>query len=148
NIDEQARARRSTVNLAGTNNQILDSNQYLGRVDHRFSDSDRVFGRHVVVDSNWGNVPLTSVSRFATNYRAQNLGFGYSKILSPTRVNDFRFGMNRMRDVTSGLQTDTDFTQRDLGLDLRVVGDGNRPLSKFEEGLPAIGITGYSGISS
>ena len=56
--------------------------------------------------------------------------------------------MNRMRAVFGGIQTNTDFTQRDLGLDFRVVSDNNRQLTRLEEGLPDINLSGYIGFGS
>jgi hypothetical protein len=148
NIDEEARATRNTLNRAGTNDQILNSDQYLGRFDHRFSDSDRVFARYVVVQSAWTNDPLQRVNKFVTRFRAQNAGVGYSKILSPTMVNDLRVGYNRVRANQLATQTSTDFSHRELGLDLRVTGDNNRTLTPREEGIPNIGIVGFSGSGS
>ncbi|MBI3471753.1 MAG: TonB-dependent receptor [Candidatus Solibacter usitatus] len=148
NIDEQAKAANSTLNLAGTNDQELNSDQYLTRVDHRLSDNDRIFGRYVIVESAWDNNPLQRVSRFVVDYRAQNAGFGYTKIVSPRVVNDLRAGLNRIRANQLATQTNTGFTHRDLGFDFRVVGDGNRTLTPLEEGLPNITITGFSGTGS
>jgi len=148
NEDETARANRSTLNLAGINNQVLDSDQYLTRGDHRFSENDRVFGHYVLVDSTFIDDPLTRVFKTSTDYRAQHFAVGYSKILTPSLLNDFRFGMNRMRVVQGGIQTNTDFTHRDLGLDLRVVADGNRTLRPLEEGVPSISLAGYTGLGS
>ncbi len=148
NQDELARSRNSTLNLAGTNNQVLNSDQYMGRGDHRLSDNDRLFGHYVLVESRFVDDPLTRAGKTDTDYRAQHFATGYTKIISSRMVNDFRFGMNRMRVVQAGLQTNTDFTHRDLGLDMRVVGDGNRTLTPLEEGLPSISIAGYAGIGS
>ena len=148
NADAEAKAAGSTFNLLGTNDQVLNSDQYLGRVDHRFGDFDRIFGRYVIVESLWVNDPLARVTKFTSDFRAQNIGIGYSKIISPTIVNDLRFGLNRIRANQLAIQTETDFTHRDLGFDFRVVGDGNRILTPREEGLPNISITGFSAIGS
>lgn len=148
NQDDLARSRRNTLNLAGNNNQVLDSDQYLTRADHRFSDNDRVFGHYVLVDSTFVDDPLNRAFKTSTDYRAQHFALGYTKILSASLLNDLRFGMNRMRVVQGGLQTNTDFTHRDLGLDFRVIGDGNRQLTKLEEGLPQISLAGYQGLGS
>ncbi|MGH9672267.1 MAG: carboxypeptidase regulatory-like domain-containing protein, partial [Bryobacteraceae bacterium] len=94
NFDAQARAARSPQNLLASNDQVLNSDQTLGRVDHRFGDNDRIFGRYVLVESAWDNNPLVKVSRQITDYRAMNLGMGYSKIISPTMLNEVRFGFN------------------------------------------------------
>ncbi|HTM50876.1 MAG TPA: TonB-dependent receptor [Bryobacteraceae bacterium] len=148
NFEEAARARSSTLNRAGSNDQVLNSDQYLGRADHRFNDYNRVFARYVIVQSDWTNDPLQRTTRFVTAFRAQNIGAGYSRIFSPSVINDLRVGYNRIRANQLGLQTNTDFTMRDLGLDLRVAGDGNRTLTKREEGLPTISITNFAGTGS
>ena len=148
NVDDQARAAGSTFNRLGTDDQVLNSDAYLTRIDHRFGDFDRIFGRYVIVESLWVNDPLARVTKFTSDFRAQNIGLGYSKIFSPTIVNDLRFGLNRIRANQLAIQTETDFTHRDLGFDFRVVGDNNRILTPREEGLPNISITGFTGIGS
>ncbi|MBI3694919.1 MAG: TonB-dependent receptor [Acidobacteria bacterium] len=148
NFDEQARAAGTTLNRVGTNDQILNSDSYLGRFDHRFGDKDRIFVRYVIVESAWTNDPLQRTNKFVTDFRAQNIGAGYTKILSPTVLNEARFGLNRIRANQLGIQTGTDFTHRDLGFDFRVVGDNNRTLTSREEGLPDISIQGYTGTGS
>jgi len=148
NFDDQARAQNSTQNLVGTNDQELDSNQYLARVDHRFNDNHRIFGRYVIVPSRWLNNPILRVNQFTTEFRAQNIGVGYSWVVSPRVLNDLRVGYNRIRANQVAFQTNTDFTHRDLGLDMRVTGDGNRTLTPREEGLPNINITAFAGIGS
>ncbi len=148
NTDAAALARRSTQNLAGTNDQELDSNQFLTRADHRFNENHRLFGRYVLVPSRWLNNPLLRVNQFTSEFRAQNLGFGYTWMVNPRMLNDLRVGYNRIRANQVAFQTNTDFTHRDLGLDMRVSGDGNRVLTPREEGLPNINITSFSGIGS
>lgn len=148
NFDDAARASGDTINLIGTSDQILDSDQYLTRIDHRLSDNDRMFGRYVLVESDWSRKPLDLVSQDNHDYRGQNLAIGYTKLFSPTILNELRFGWMRFNAVSSAFQTNTGFSQRDLGLDFRVVGDGNRTLTEFEEGLPTTSIAGYQGIAS
>ena len=148
NFDEQARAAATTLNRVGTNDQILNADEVLGRFDHRIGDNDRIFARYVIVESAWTNDPLQRTNQFTTDFRAQNLGVGHTRILSPTVLNEARFGLNRIRANQLALQTNTDFTHRDLGLDLRVIADGNRTLTKREEGLPDIGIQGFTGTGS
>src|SRR5437762_7243534 len=126
NFDEAALAKNSTLNRTGSNDQILNSDQYLGRFDHRFNDYNRVFARYVIVQSNWTNDPLQRTTKFVTAFRAQNVGVGYSKIFSPSVVNDLRVGYNRIRANQLGLQTNTDFTMGDVGLDFPVAGYGIR----------------------
>jgi len=147
NVDVQARVSGSPINLAGTTNDTISSNQFLGRGDHRFGDNDRIFGRYLIVNGTVSNVPLDQVTRSTVVPRAQNLAIGYTKIISPRVLNDLRYGYNRQVDDTLGLHTNTTFTQRDLGFDFRVVPDNNRTLTPREEGLPNIAITGFTGIN-
>ena len=148
NQDAIARQRRSTLNLAGLHDQVLNSDEYLGRADHRFGDNDRIFAHYIIVNSTFIDDPITQVALTNTDYRAQHFAIGYTKILSPSWLNEFRFGMNRMRVLQGGLQTNTDFSQQDLGLNFRVAADNNRTLTPFETGLPSIGIDGYTGPNS
>ncbi|MFN7921716.1 MAG: TonB-dependent receptor [Bryobacteraceae bacterium] len=148
NFDDQARAAASTLNRAGTNDQILNSDQELGRFDHRFNDNHRIFARYVIVQSRWLNSPLQRTTEFTTRFRAQNLGVGHSWILSPRVLNELRVGYNRIRANQLAIQTNTDFSHRELGLDFRVTGDNNRTLQPREEGLPNISITNFAGTGS
>jgi Carboxypeptidase regulatory-like domain/TonB dependent receptor-like, beta-barrel len=148
NFDDQARAANSVINYVGTADQILNNDQVLGRVDHRINDNHRLFARYVIVPSTWINNPLIRPTAFTSEFRAQNIGVGYSWVISPTMLNDLRVGYNRIRANQVGLQTDTKFTHRDLGLDMRVTGDGNRVLTPREEGLPNISITNFAATGS
>src|SRR5262245_16795403 len=51
NQDEQARAIGSPFNLAGADLLGIDSDQLLGRVDHRLGNNDRFFARYVIVNA-------------------------------------------------------------------------------------------------
>ena len=129
----------SPINLAGVSTDTIDSDQFLARGDHRFGANDRIFARYVIVSAFLKTVPLDKVSQITTVPRAQNLAIGYSKIITPTILNDFRYGYNRQVDDTLGLHTNTDFTHRDLGLDFRVVPDGNRTLTPERKGCLTLG---------
>ena len=147
NIDPQAQTANRTLNLAANADQVLNSDQVLTRVDHRFSDNDRLFGRYALVRSAWTNDPINPVGDIVTGYRAQNLAIGYTKILSPTVFNDLRFGLNRVRANTVATQTNSDFVLSDLGLNFPVIGT-NRALTPREEGIPSISMVGFAGTGS
>ncbi len=148
NFDDQARAAGSTLNRTGTNDQVLNSDQELGRLDHRLNDNHRLFARYVIVQSRWLNDPLQRTTQFTTRFRAQNLGVGHTWVIGSRAVNDLRVGYNRIRANQLALQTNTDFSHRELGLDFRVAGDSNRTLHPREEGLPNITITNFAGTGS
>jgi hypothetical protein len=134
------------INLGGTNDRGIDADQYLTRIDHKLSDKDRIFGRYVIQDSTFANRPLVGVSFQNVLNRSQNIAIGYTRILSPRSVNDFRFGYNRTNDITVGMHTNSSFKQSSIGLDFRVVGDNNREFLPFEAGLPNISIDAFAGI--
>ncbi len=144
--DAQARANRSPVNLFGTDNLSIDSNQYLGRIDHRLGANDRIFGRYVIVQATADIVPLIKISEALTTNRSQNFAFGWTKIITPSVLNDLRYGLNRTHSDFAGRLTSTGFKQQALGLDFRIAGDNNRVLAANEQGLPIISITGFSGL--
>ena len=147
NYDAQAQAAHSTLNLVGTDGQVLNSDTYVARLDHRFGDNDRIFGHYVIVQPAWTQDPLTQVGEVTTDFRTQDFGFGYTTILSTTVLNEARVGYMRNRALSAAPETNTDFNVDNLGLDIRVVG-ANRPLTKFEEGVPTINITGFTGTGS
>src|SRR5262249_48153723 len=147
NIEAQAQAIRSPINYAGSDILNIDSNQFLGRLDHRFSSKDRVFGRYVLVNATADMIPLPIVSSVTNDNRSQNLAVGWTRIISPTVLNDLRYGYNRTHTDFLGPLTNVGFDMRSLGLDFRVAGDNNRTLNPNETGLPIISITGYSGIN-
>ncbi|MGH9660921.1 MAG: hypothetical protein ACRD96_20400, partial [Bryobacteraceae bacterium] len=147
NFETQARAINSPLNLAGTNDRNINSDQFLGRVDQRLGNADRFFGRYVVVDAISDSIPLDVVSRTIIENRSQNLGVGWVRIITPTILNELRYGYNRTSTGFNGLLTNVGFDQKALGLDFRVVGDNNRALKPFEEGLPIVNITGYTGVN-
>ena len=140
--DAQARAIHSPINLLGTSLLNVNSAQYLTRIDHRFGANDRVFGHYILVNATSDTIPLSVASETLTNNRSQNVGVGWTRILSPTVVNDLRYGYNRTHTVYDGPLTSNDFKQQSLGLNFTVNG---RPLAPNEQGLPIIGISGYLG---
>ena len=144
--DAQARAAHSPINLAGTDDLNIDSDQYLTRIDHRLTSNDRLFGRYIIVSAVADSIPLARVNQVTTANRSQNLAIGWSKIISPTVINDLRYGYNRTHTDFLGTLTNAGFDQRALGLDFRVAGDNNRTLMPNEQGLPIINITGFIGI--
>jgi hypothetical protein len=147
NFDAQSIAGGSPFNLTGTSDRNIDSNQYLGRVDHRIGSNDRFFGRYVIVNATSDVIPIDIVSRVVTKNRSQNLGVGWVRIITPTILNEVRYGYNRTFTDFQGELTNVGFDQKALGLDFRVVGDNNRTLKPNEEGLPIINITGFTGIN-
>ena len=113
--------------------QVQDIDQYLIKIDHNFSDKDRIFGRFAYANDvapRFGLLPLTDSDVQA---RARNFIFSHTHIFSPGTINEAKFVFNRRRSVSSSATlSETDFNQR-FGFDSR------------QPGVPAITFTGLSG---
>ena len=119
-------------------NQPIDANTYFARVDHNFSDKDRVFGRH-------GAGPLESDRQQHQpefpglhDSKVTNLATQWIHTFNQNMINELRFGFNISDDLTSNPRTDDESFDMDaLGIgQFRVFSDGNRKLTPREHGIP------------
>jgi hypothetical protein len=93
----------SRTNYASNPPSTVVKNTYDGRVDHNFSDSDKIFGRfsHQVLNSVIDSIfPEPARGALGNTYSvntnpAYSVAFSYTKILRPTLVNEFRYGFVR-----------------------------------------------------
>ncbi|PYT90284.1 MAG: hypothetical protein DMG36_20855 [Acidobacteria bacterium] len=89
-------------NIAGTNTfsgpvaSNVSTNQTLERINQNFGEKIRLFVRYDWQDTNifGGSVTPTGGSYGPANNR--NIAIGYTHILTPSLVNDFRFGRNHL----------------------------------------------------
>ena len=79
---------RSTRNFA---------DQFMARVDHRFSEHDLFYARYGFNDTNGESPGSFPGNERLSISRQQVFGVSYTKTLSPTKVNEFRFGYQRER---------------------------------------------------
>ncbi len=120
--------------------QPIDVNQWFGRIDHHFSDADRVFGRLALDRSNLDrnninpNLPVFVTSKVA------NLATQWIHTFSQNMINEVRVGFNVSDDLTSNPRTDDEsFDQNALGVgQFLIPSDGNRKLTPREHGIPRI----------
>jgi hypothetical protein len=92
---------RPPDNRSGANNfranyvTILDRNNYTAKVDHQFSDKDRVSIRYLYNsdDSDFTSVfPIAAADTLQSTIRHQNYTYGsYTRVFTPTIINEFRF---------------------------------------------------------
>ena len=122
-----------------------------GRIDHNFSDNDKVFGRFSKMRfDNLRDSTLPPPGRGdAGNDRAfddndaHSIAFSYTKILRPTLLNEFRYGFIRQKVDKREL---TDLRFRDL---LQKYGITGLPIQDRLFGLPRFGLGGglaYEGL--
>lgn len=118
--------------------QPTNVNTYFARVDHNFSERDRVFGRLAWDRSNrTANNINPNLPVFRHSW-ITNLATQWIHTFSATMINEARFGFNITNDLTSNPRTDnTSFDMDSLGVGLfRIPSDGNRKLTAREHGIP------------
>ncbi|MEW6212978.1 MAG: TonB-dependent receptor [Acidobacteriota bacterium] len=117
-------------------------NQVNVRVDHRISQKDTFFARYSYSDEDRFNpfdplVDPTNLPGFGsfTVNRGQSVALNYTHLFSPTLINEFRFGFNRLR---AGI-----FQQNqgnDIGGKLGIPG---LPRNPRDFGFPAVSVIGF-----
>ena len=134
------------TNYVGSERRSLDDEQLFARIDHNFSEKDKIFGRYAFNDVVYNVIPGDNPNfTYFVAGRNQNLGTGWIHILSPTLINELRYGYNRSVDNTLNPRANTSFDLETLGLTgFRVVNDGNRKFTSRETGVPTIAINGFS----
>ena len=113
-------------------------NTYFARVDHNFSDKDRVFGRLAWDRSNLTRNNIDAFLPVFVHSNVTNLATQWIHAFSTNMILETRFGFNIADDITSNPRTDdATFDQDALGVgQFRIPGDGNRKLTNREHGIP------------
>ncbi|MBI4474901.1 MAG: TonB-dependent receptor [Acidobacteria bacterium] len=87
--------------------QPTDEHFVQGRIDHSFSNQDRLFGRYTLsqgtVDRTPANKPPVTFTREQS--RNQYVTIEYQHAVSPVSLNEFRFGLNRSTSLADNVRT-------------------------------------------
>src|SRR5688572_22287596 len=146
-------------NYISTPDREITDHAFSGRVDHRFSDSDSVFFRfnygRFRLDAPQGQAncclptPAEAAARFDlgpfiagiqnTKLTTHGAAFNYTRVISPTFVNELRVGYASTAPFTT--QSDYGFRAAE-SLGIRGIN-----VSEITTGLPNIDITNFTGIS-
>ncbi|MEX2262302.1 MAG: TonB-dependent receptor [Bryobacteraceae bacterium] len=125
---------------------VLYQNQYFARLDHQFSVKDRIFGRFATLH---GDYAINNINpNFPSTQRIQNynVAFQHLHTFSPTTLNEFRVGFNKVNNDQTNRRSNTDFDPDTLGVgQFRVAVDNNRKFRPDETGIPPTGIIGGDG---
>lgn len=122
--------------------QILNDNQYFWRVDHIFSDANRVFVRDAIDRARVDQMSVNPNFPVFTTSKARNLASQWIHTFNPTTLNEFRLGLNVADDDVFNPRTNTDFNPNTLGIgQYTIPGAGNRSLTPRETGVPLMGFT-------
>ena len=136
-------------NLTGPNNYILNpgnntgSNQYDSRFDLNISSRDTMFGRYSLTDAYGitpGPLPAPAVGQTTSGQSpttAHGAALSETHTFSPHVINDFRMGFNRL-----STQRLTQVTERLI----EQYGFKGLPFFSVIGGLPAVSVTGYTGL--
>ena len=135
------------VNLAGVEADTNNINQVFARVDHNFSDKDRIFSRAAFFNYDFPTTPVDPFSPLVSRITAQNAVLSETHIFAPTVLNEAKLGYNRNWVFRRGIRTNTDFSPESIGLTgVRSVDPNTRqlrPLTPLETGLVPMNVTGY-----
>ncbi len=131
-------------NLVGPVPSNITTNQTLERIDQTFGDKIRLFGRY-----DWQNMtvlggadPPNPFNATSGPLRNRNIAFGYTHMITPNLVNDFRFGRNHLE--TNALNYFAAHGLTDAGTQLGIPGF-NADTVNNNPGLPDFTISGYVG---
>ncbi len=131
------------VNARGSVPNVIAGNQFFVRIDHQFSDKDKMFVRYAADRSSYTNRALNPNFPTFTDSRAANIAVQHVHIFTPATLNEFRYGLNKADDEFRNPRTNTTFDLDALGIgQYRVATDGNRKLTPFETGIPSTLIGG------
>ena len=118
---------------------VIGQNQYFWRVDHNFSNNDRVFVRYAADRSTLTDNYINPNFPVFYSSRATNLASQWLHTFNQNKINEFRFGFNLVDDDLANPRTDTNFDIDSLGIGpFRAISDGNRKLTPRETGVPLI----------
>lgn len=127
-------------NFTQTERDTQDKDQMTTRIDFHENDNSQWFGRFSWMDERALNAGL-KLNGSTLNTRAQQYMVSNTRVLSPTMVNEARFGLNVMYNEIG----------QELSGQRNVVGELGIPLGSDNEaswGIPNIGVTSYSGFGN
>ncbi len=150
-----SRARRTRcpdpitgINFRNPGTNSIDDNQYFVKIDHSFSNNDKVFARYATNMPKWFSITNNPEFSYLVEGRNNNLATQWLHLFTPTVINEARFGISESRDDSFNPRANTDFTLESIGITgFNVLTDGNRPLTPREVGIPSMNVTGFLGLA-
>jgi hypothetical protein len=134
----------SGVNFRNPGTNSIDDNQYFVKIDHTFTENNKVFARYATNIPSWNSITSAPAFGYLVQARNNNLATQWLHLFSPTLLNEARFGISESRDDSFNPRANTDFTLEGIGIQgFNVLTDGNRPLTSREVGIPSMNITGF-----
>jgi len=142
----------STGQIASVVNDKNDLDNFIVKIDENLSNTEQLTGRYAFGQS-YQIFPLGNNGGFGTGSRlpqfaqtsptrVQVVSISFLSTLSPTRINEIRFGYTRYRTSFSSLNAN--FDPASIGLDL---GTGKLGLPEFDFSVPQLENLGTDGFS-
>lgn len=127
---------------------VNDSNQYTGRIDHRFNENNSMFGRATHTHNDQLGTSGSLILGGGTGYLYPTHNdytqgaIDYTHLMGASMINEIRFAFNRLgsNQLTAPPGHIMDYTSQ-----LGISGSSPAPVGF---GLPAFTITGYSGLGN
>ncbi|HZT28343.1 MAG TPA: TonB-dependent receptor [Bryobacteraceae bacterium] len=129
-------------NTVGFPKTINDWDQYNVRIDHHFSSNDILYGTFTDSNETLLRPQLRPLGGDVFPQTDRLYTLTYTRIISPTKVNEFRFGYNRSLTYR---QAETSLT-KDYAT--QVFGLKNTSPNPFDFGVPDFNPTGFNGVGS
>lgn len=133
-----------TNNYSGGARSSIDDRQMFLRMDYNLGEKNRIFGRYGIQDLNEFGGVINPHPFFGQDRpkRQQNLALQYTRLISPTKLNELKVSYNRDLFQTLDRISGQDFN---IARDLLIPGQTN---DAFTTGVPSVSITGVSGIGN
>src|ERR1700730_326538 len=85
----------ATGSFAFSANQITSENFFITRVDHTFSEKDRIFGTYLYDNSHQTELDEMNNKLISNQSKRQTFAMEWSHVFNPRLLNSFRLGYNR-----------------------------------------------------
>ncbi len=116
------------------------TNQFIGRLDQSLGEKNRFFFRYAFGDTVLLNDSINPYNGYNQPVGDKNYVIGYTRVFTPSAINDFRFGRQHTTIDSLNFFTPGSLYPPTAGADLGIPGfstDANNP------GLPSMSVTNY-----
>ena len=120
----------------------LTVNQYFTKVDHHFSDTDRIFGRLAVSKSDRKSPSLNPNFLSTRGENTYNVATQWIHTFNQNMINEFRFGFQKFNRGSFSPRTgDESFSMPGLGIGpFHIIAGSGRTLNTDEHGYPNLSL--------
>ena len=135
-------------NYIGTALNKVPQDQYMTRIDHTFSNKNKIFGHYLLQDQRASSVPVNPNFGREQPFSNHSLAVQLMSTLRNNILNEVRFGYSRGNSNNLSSLQGTDFSAvKDLGINGWLVGGpSGTPLTSQGAGFPVFDIQGFGSL--